>query len=74
MCETDPCIGVVCPGSGEVCFGGTCNFPQANDSGLLQHVTTGGGGGCSTGGADGGALALGVGFLMLATRRKRRAS
>src|SRR5262249_19570842 len=29
MCETDPCIGVVCPGSGEVCFAGTCNFPQA---------------------------------------------
>jgi uncharacterized protein (TIGR03382 family) len=71
-CEDDPCNGTSCPGSGQVCKGGTC-FDADDlkpDAPQEQHVTTGGGGGCSTGHDTG--LVLALGLLGLASRRRRR--
>jgi uncharacterized repeat protein (TIGR01451 family) len=73
QCQEDPCVGsgVMCPGPGEVCRGGTCYTPMAQpDAGTDEYVTTGGGGGCAAGG-DAGWL-LGLALLGLA-RRKRAA-
>jgi len=76
MCETDPCLGVTCPNTGDVCKYGTCFDAGAfqPDAAVEEHVTTGGGGGCSTSGDASGllfGLALWVGAR---TRRRRRAA
>ncbi|HEU0035350.1 MAG TPA: MopE-related protein [Kofleriaceae bacterium] len=68
-CEDDPCVGTACPGTGQVCIGGTCYDPNdfVPDGGVPVRVTTGGGGGCSTGGGAG----LGVALALLVLARKR---
>ncbi len=58
-CVPDPCQGVSCP-NGQFCSRGQCGIPSRG-----EFVTTGGGGGCSTGGD--GSLVLGliaVGLLL----------
>jgi hypothetical protein len=69
-CEPDPCVGTTCPGSGEVCFGGTCDYPPAasSDAGAGVHVTVGGGG-CAAGGS-GGSVLLGLALLFGLKRRR----
>ncbi|MCX5743936.1 MAG: MopE-related protein, partial [Proteobacteria bacterium] len=76
QCGDDPCVGTTCPGTGQVCLGGTCDdpvIPGAPDALVDEHITTGGGGGCSAGG-DAGGLALVFGALALVRARRRRAS
>ena len=71
-CEDDPCNGTTCPGADQVCKGGTCFDAEdlLPDAPTEERVTTGGGGGCSTGGDLGLVLALGV--LAFVSRRRRR--
>ncbi len=73
VCEDDPCsiFEIECA-DGEVCKGGTCDFPYSPDAGEPTLVTTGGGGGCQTGGDAGGALALLLAGGLVATMRRRR--
>src|SRR5262249_31496886 len=66
QCEDDPGVGTMCPDASQVCRGGTRHAP-GEDGGPEDHVTTGGGGGCSTG-APAGLL---VGLALLAMRRRR---
>ncbi|HTR53213.1 MAG TPA: MopE-related protein [Kofleriaceae bacterium] len=68
-CEPDPCVGTMCPGSGQVCTAGTCDYPPASssDAGAGTHVTVGGGG-CAT--TNGGSWLLGL-ALVLGLRRRR---
>jgi len=73
MCEDDPCaIYEIQCAEGESCRGGTCDDWKVTlpDAGVEEHVTTGGGGGCSTGGDASGSLALGLGILLLVRRRR----
>jgi uncharacterized protein (TIGR03382 family) len=71
QCEADPCIGTMCPSADQVCKGGTCFDPSdfLPDAGVDQHVTVGGGGGCSTTGSDSGLI---LGLAMLLVRRRRQ--
>ena len=50
----------MCPSADQVCMGGTCYNPDQflPDAGIEQHVTTGGGGGCNTGGDASGCRPL----------------
>ena len=76
-CHQDPCLGITCPGAGEVCREGTCDLPvRPTDAGVGEdagsYVTTGGGG-CGTGdrgGSGGGFAALLVGAALLVRRRR----
>jgi uncharacterized protein (TIGR03382 family) len=75
-CEDDPCqIFDISCAEGEVCKGGTCYDRNdfLPDAGVEQHVTTGGGGGCSTTGETSSVL-VGLGLVWLLRRRRRDAT
>ncbi|MCA9674194.1 MAG: hypothetical protein H6709_21275 [Kofleriaceae bacterium] len=79
QCEQDPCLGVHCPGTDQICDEGSCfdvdHFTDAmveGDDAGNTFVTAGGGGGCATGGGGGGLLGgLLVAGAALAVRRRR---
>jgi hypothetical protein len=68
QCKPDPCLGVTCPGSGQVCRQGTCYDAGSlqPDGGAGAHVTVGGGG-CSTSGGGAGLL---IALALLLVRRR----
>ncbi len=71
-CSNDPCVGTACPSADQVCVGGTCETPpviDTPDGEPEQHVTTGGGGGCNTGGDSTLVFGLALGLAALARRR-----
>jgi MYXO-CTERM domain-containing protein len=82
-CETDPCLTMVCPSDCWTCGinpdgSGTCNLDQSKCAPVTTKVGQHGGGesGCSCevgGGAGrGGWLALAMGLVLVAARRRRR--
>ncbi len=73
-CEADLCVGTACPSPDQICKGGTCFDPEdlGPDGGIETRVTTGGGGGCNTGG-DAGLLLLGIALLFVRKRRSGEA-
>jgi len=74
-CETDPCLGVVCP-TDEQCVAGSCYDPGSliptPDAGPDDLVYAGGGGCRAAGGSHGHATSGLLVLLALALLRRRR--
>jgi hypothetical protein len=77
QCELDPCLGVDCPGTDQVCYDGSCFYPDdleqpGVDAGPQDLVTAAGGGGCQSSPGTGGGALVALSFVLM-RRRTRRA-